>query len=623
MPKYLKKTFFILSLRSVLLLIYNMIERRRTVNLKIIHTSDVHGNFFLWDFVRNRTVKGSLSRVYAYVQSLRQKYGTRLLLTDGGDILQGSPVVYFNNLISANGHDLTAELMNYMHYDVGTIGNHDIETGHKNYDRWASLCQFPIVCANLINEETSRTYFPPYCIIERAGVRIAVFGMTTPAVPNWLPKSLWSGLAFTDMVSCARHWAPIILKKEKPDILIGLFHSGKEGGIVTPDYAENAAFDVARQVEGFDLVLYGHDHIRNCEEVTSPNGNRVLCSAPSGLATTVAEIDISVEMPEHPNNTPPNSHTTSQTPAGKKRLLSIKGKITDLSRYETQQTHFMQRFFSRYIHNTEYNVSQKIGTFLNTIDSRDAYFGSSAFVDLVHKIQLITTGAQISFASPVTFSAKIRKGDVRIRDIFNLYRYDDVLYTLRLTGKEIVGALEMSYSQWIDQMHTPLDHVVLMDYVLDEGTRLGFKYLAYNFDSAAGIRYTVDVTKPAGSKITVESMADGSPFNPDAFYSVVTNSYRGSGGGELLTKGAGIKQEELASRIIATTTKDLRTCIKDYILNAGEINAVPLNQWRLVPDEWAKDACARDRQILFGSRHQTFGKKSLEADSKGKDFLAR
>lgn len=599
-----------------------MIERKRVVNLKIIHTSDVHGNFFLWDFVRNHTVKGSLSRVYAYVQSLRQSYGSRLLLTDGGDILQGSPVVYFNNLSSTSNHDLTAELMNYMHYDVGTIGNHDIETGHKNYDRWAHLCHFPIVCANIINQQTQQTYFPPYCIIEREGVRIAILGMTTPAVPNWLPKTLWSGLSFTDMVTCAQHWVPTILEKEKPDIMIGLFHSGKEGGIVTPNYAENAALDVARQIEGFDLVLYGHDHMRNCEEVTSPSGKRVLCCAPSGLAVTVVEIDITIESLEHPYDIQSAQQPTRQTPATKKRLL-IRGKITDLSRYETKQTHFMQRFFRRYIHNTEYNVNKKIGTFINTIDSRDAYFGSSAFVDLVHKIQLETTGAQISFASPVTFTAKIKKGDVHVRDIFNLYRYDDVLYTLRMTGKEIIGALEMSYSQWIDQMHTPLDHVILMDYVLDEGKRLGFKYLAYNFDSAAGIRYTVDVTKPAGNKITVESMADGSPFDQNAWYTVVTNSYRGSGGGELLTKGAGIKQEELANRIIATTTKDLRTCIKEYIINASEINATPLYQWRLIPDEWAKNACDRDRQILFGTRHQNAGPKSIGTSSKEKDFLAR
>jgi 2',3'-cyclic-nucleotide 2'-phosphodiesterase (5'-nucleotidase family) len=83
---------------------------------------------------------------------------------------------------------------------------------------------------------------------------------------------------------------------------------------------------------------------------------------------------------------------------------------------------------------------------------------------------------------------------------------------MRLTGQEIKDMLEMSYGLWTAQMKTPDDHVMLLDYVLDEGRRLGFKHLAYNFDSAAGICYTVDVTKPYGEKIRVTGMADGSAF---------------------------------------------------------------------------------------------------------------
>ncbi len=102
---------------------------KRIVKLKIVHTSDVHGSFFMRDYVNNHAVKGSLSRVYAYVQSLRRKYGERLLLLDGGDILQGNPVVYHSNFVSSTGRNLVAEIMNYMDYDAGTMGNHDIETG--------------------------------------------------------------------------------------------------------------------------------------------------------------------------------------------------------------------------------------------------------------------------------------------------------------------------------------------------------------------------------------------------------------------------------------------------------------------------------------------------------------
>lgn len=223
-----------------------------SVHLKIVHTSDVHGSFFMRDFVNNRPVKGSLARVYAYVQSLRKMYGDRLLLLDGGDVLQGSPAVYCNNFVVRGEKNLAAEMMNYMRYDVAVMGNHDIETGHAVYDRWIASCRFPVLGANVIDVQLGRPYCTPYYILERGGVRIAVLGLVTPAVPNWLPPELWSGLAFEDMVTCAERWMKVIREKEKPDVIVGLFHSGKEGGIVTPDYAENAALDVARQVAGFD-----------------------------------------------------------------------------------------------------------------------------------------------------------------------------------------------------------------------------------------------------------------------------------------------------------------------------------------------------------------------------------
>ena len=179
----------------------NSTAERQIVSLKIVHTSDVHGSFFMRDYVNNHAVRGSLSRVYAYVQSLRKAYGDRLLLMDGGDILQGSPVVYYSNFVASSGKNLAAEIMNYMAYDVGAMGNHDIETGHAVYDRWTAACRFPVLGANVIDRARGGCYLPPYCILERCGVKVAVMGMTTPAVPNWLPPALWDGLEFEDMVS--------------------------------------------------------------------------------------------------------------------------------------------------------------------------------------------------------------------------------------------------------------------------------------------------------------------------------------------------------------------------------------------------------------------------------------
>lgn len=170
---------------------------------------------------------------------------------------------------------------------------------------------------------------------------------------------------------------------------------------------------------------------------------------------------------------------------------------------------------------------------------------------------------------------------------------------MSLTGKEVKGFLEMSYALWTNQMQSSDDHILLLDTTQSNGRRQGLKNLAYNMDSAAGILYTVDVTKPAGQRIVIASMADGTPFDPNKEYRVAINSYRGNGGGELITRGAGIPHEELKNRIIASTEQDLRYYLMQRIIQDGTVTPRKLNHWRFVPEEWAAPAIERDRKILF------------------------
>ena len=144
-----------------------------------------------------------------------------------------------------------------------------------------------------------------------------------------------------------------------------------------------------------------------------------------------------------------------------------------------------------------------------------------------------------------------------------------------------------------------------LDNNLDRGTRLGLKNVSYNMDSAAGLLYTVDVSKPEGERVQIQSMADGTPFSLDREYRVAINSYRGNGGGELITRGAGIPHSELKSRILTSTDKDLRFYLMQRIQEQKTVTPRKLNHWRFVPDEWAPAALERDRKILFpNTRYQ-------------------
>lgn len=549
------------------------------VTLKLIETSDVHGCYFPYDFIRNKPMKGSLARVSSYVKEQREKY-ENVILMDNGDILQGQPVAYYYNYMDTISEHVCAAMLNYMKYDVGTMGNHDVETGHAVYDRWVRQCNFPVLGANIVDNKTEKPYLPPYQVIEKEGVKIAILGMITPAIPSWLPEQLWSGLHFEDMEDCARKWVKIIREKENPDVLVGLFHAGPEGNKLD-NVVENGSGNVAKSVPGFDVVFMGHDHTRRYEKVVNVEGDSVLLIDPANMSKVVSEVTFTIKKQD-----------------GKVVSKQVEGKLVNMDGY-APDADFMNIFSGAYETTMDF-VSRNIGRIEHTISSKEAFFGPSAFVDLIHQLQLDIAGADISFCAPLSAYAEIKKGDICVSDMFNLYKYENLLYTMKLTGKEIKDFLEMSYALWTNQMQSPDDHLMLLN---EEDNGFGrFKNPSFNFDSAAGIIYTVDVTKPQGEKIRIERMANGEPFDLNKTYRVAVNSYRGNGGGDLLTKGAGIPKTELAKRIVYSTDKDLRYYLMKRIEEVKVLDPRPLNLWKFIPEEWTVPASKRDYDILFGEK---------------------
>lgn len=554
-----------------------------TTKIKIIQTTDIHGNFFPYDFINRKSWSGSLARVCSYVEQERKTYGDNLILLDNGDILQGQPTVYYYNFIDTVSTHICADMMNFMKYDVGNVGNHDIETGHSVYDRWIKQCNFPILGANIIDVKTGKPYLPPYKILNKEGIKIAILGMITPAIPAWLAENLWDGLRFEDMEECARKWVEVIKKEEKPDVVIGLFHSGRDATKKTGEWKENASLLVAQNVPGFDIVLMGHDHQPFCQNVTTSNGDYVMAVNPAANGNYVSDITL----------------TVTRNKKGNPSNIKIDAKLADIKDIEPS-SEFMNRFAPQYKDVNDF-VSKKIGTITANLETKPAYFGSSAFIDFIHSLQLAISGAEISFAAPLSFDATIKQGDIYMSDMFNLYKYENMLYVMNLSGQEIKDYLEYSYSIWTKQMKSPEDNLLLLREIPngEDLSRAVFLNPSYNFDSAAGIIYTVDVTKPYGEKINIISLADGKPFDRTCEYKVALNSYRGNGGGDILTKGAGIHKTELAKRIVFSTDKDLRYYLMEYIQQQGTLTPKALNQWRFIPEEWTKPAAVRDYNKLF------------------------
>ena len=550
-----------------------MAKSPKTVTLRIVETSDVHGAFFPYNFTERRDMSGTMARVSSYLKRQRKEMGNRLILLENGDILQGQPTCYYTNFVATDKPNIAAEVVNYLKYDAQTFGNHDVEVGHKVYDKWIKELNCPVVGANIIDLKSGKPYVEPYVIIEREGVRVAILGMLTPAIPNWLHQSLWSGMRFEEMVSCTKRWVKILREQEKADVVIGLFHSGWDGGIVTDEYDEDATQKVAEQVEGLDVIFFGHDHRERNTTVKN-----VLCLDPSCNAQKVAVATIQVR----------NGKVTSK-----------KGELIDMTK-EPLDEDFMRHFQPR-IDEVKAFVERKIGVFNENMLSRDAFFGPAAFVDLIHQLQLEHTGADVSFTAPLTFNSEIKAGPVYQSDMFKLYRFENGIYVVRMTGKEIRNFLEMSYDQWVNTMTSPDDHIMLLaPKVAGDNQRENFKNFTFNFDSAAGIDYVVDVTKPDGQKVHILQFSDGRPFDENAWYRVAMNSYRGNGGGELLVRGAGIPLDSIPQRIEYQSERDQRHYLTEKIEREGSITPKALNNWRFIPEAWAQPAIERDRKLIFG-----------------------
>lgn len=561
----------------------NIIAEDRSVTIKIVETTDVHGCFFPYDFINLKNNKGSLARVHTYVEDLRSKYGNNVLLLENGDLLQGQPLCYYYNYIATYHENIGAKVINYMRYDVQNFGNHDVETGHAVYDKWTEETNASVIGANIIDCKTGNCYVQPYEIFERDGVKIAVLGLLTPAIPSWLEEPLWEGLQFEEMVSSARKWVAYLKQNEKPDFIIGLFHSGKNNGIITDRYEENASERVAREVEGFDIIMYGHDHIKYCNTVKNPEGDNVWLLDPANNAMNVAVATINVTLD-----------------GNKIMSKQITGELVNVENLPVSES-YMDYFKDELKEVNDY-ITCAIGEFVEPMYTKDSFFGSSTFTDFIQNVQLSLTGADISFNAPLAFNAEIKQGTIRIADMFNLYKFENKLCVLEMTGEEIRKHLEMSYNLWVCTMKSPADYIMLLADNRDNGNeRNGFKNPTFNFDSAAGIDYEVDVTKPAGERVRILRMSNGEPFDSNKTYRVAMNSYRANGGGELLTRGAGIPQVDLLKRKVWQSERDLRYYLMQEIIKQSTIIPQANNNWRFVPENWTKDAIARDRKLIFGN----------------------
>ena len=564
---------------------------RGDADISLVYTTDVHGRMLNYDFLQQKATSECLASVLTYVKQCKSINPEGVILVDNGDLIEGCPSMYYYNYVDIRHEHLATRVLNYMGYDVVNLGNHDLECGEAvYYDHLKSGYSMSLLCANAIDTRTGEPMFSPYCVVERKGYKIAFLGIITADVPQWIPRTAIPHLRFVSIKETAEKWIPIIEKNEQPDVIVGLIHAGREAVHVQAedetDFLDGALL-TAREVRGFDALLIGHDHQVMQDTIINQFGDTIPVLQPANNSKEVGRMDL---------------HITQRRKDNGHAYMEFKMRSVPTSQVEPDAE--FNKTFEAEIDKINAFLDQSIEQPIAEMDGLKSLTGPSEVMNLIHSVQLSTSYAQVSMASCLNSFGKIEGGTLSMRQLFAIYKYENQLTKMWMTGSEIRQFLEFGYARQFSQMRSAADHLLNFKLKANGDTimgRFGPELVTpqYNFTSAAGINYEVDVRQPAGQRVNILSMADGSAFDPQRRYDVVLSSYQAAGGGGFLRQGLGWDSKEIERRTIRTTTKDMRYFIRQYLinLNNGAMSPV-LGDWSVVPAAWWTANRDRDANLL-------------------------
>ena len=554
-----------------------------TYRLQLFTTNDVHGRFFDSLYVGGNT-KESLLAVARYVDSVRTAEGPEnVLLVDAGDCLQGDNAAYYFNYVDTVTPHLYARITDYMGYDAVAVGNHDIETGHPVYDRVAKQMRAPFLAANALRTDNGEPYFPEYTTVNKSGLKVAILGYTNPNIKNWLAESLWSGMEFKSLIPVVQEGVDKVIEKEHPHVVIVAVHSGTGAG--DGSVLESQGLDLYKSLKGVDFLICSHDHR---PFIASKDD---LCLINSGShCRNIGHGTVEVEIKD--------GQVVSKKLSAD--LIKVNKKLVDVE---------MREHFRKDYEAVKAFTLKPVGKLERDMYTRESYAGMCDYMNLLHTLSLSCSPAQISFSAPLTFNGKVKAGQLVYNDLFTIYPYENQLYVVSMSGREIKDYLEYSYDAWINTVSgRKSDNLLKIRNAADPRTgqkRWSFVERSYNFDSAAGINYTVDIRKPYGSRIDIESLADGTKFDMDARYNVAMTSYRASGGGGIMREGAKVDTDRIDERVVARYP-EIREILYEYLSEHGTIspeetgNPSVIGSWKFIPEKKASKMLENDMALLFG-----------------------
>lgn len=607
----------------------------QTVDVRILATTDLHTNLVNYDYYQDKPVETlGLAKTAVLIEKAK-KENPNVLLVDNGDTIQGTPLGTYKAIVDpvekGEQHPMYAALQ-ALGFEAGTLGNHEFNYGLDYLNRVIETAGLPIVNANVLDPATGKFIYQPYKIIEKTftdtqgrltTVKIGVTGIVPPQILNWDKANLEGKVVVRDSVEAIRDIIPE-MRKAGADITLVLSHSGI-GDDKYEKGEENEGYQIA-SLPGVDAVVTGHSHA----EFPSGNGTGFYEKYPGvdGVNGKIngTPVTMAGKYGDHLGVIDLKLNYTD----GKWKVTDSKGSIRKV---DTKSNVADQRVIdiAKESHQGTINyVRQQVGTTTAPITSYFSLVKDDPSVQIVNNAQLWYAKQELagtpeanlpilSAAAPfkagtrgdATAYTDIPAGPIAIKNVADLYLYDNVTAILKVNGVQLKEWLEMSAGQFntIDPNNNQPQNLVNTD------------YRTYNFDVIDGVTYEFDITQPnkydREGKLANPNASrvrnlkyQGKEIDPNQEFIVVTNNYRSNG------NFPGVREASL-NRLL---NLENRQAIINYILAVKNINPSADQNWhfadtikgldlRFLTADKAKNLIGTDGDIVYlaASAQEGFG----------------
>ncbi|MGI2327667.1 bifunctional 2',3'-cyclic-nucleotide 2'-phosphodiesterase/3'-nucleotidase [Planococcus sp. YIM B11945] len=568
---------------------------KKEVSLRILGTSDLHTNFVNYDYYQDKVSNSlGLAKTGVLIEKAREE-SKNTLLFDNGDLIQGTPLGGYKATVDpieeGEMHPGYAALES-LDFDASTLGNHEFNFGLTYLDEVLDDAPFPVVNANVYNAETGKNQFNPYTIIEKEvtdkkgkkqTIQVGVIGVVAPHIMKWDRVNLEGKVVAKDAVESVKKFLPEV-KKAGADVVVVLSHSGM--GDENYEVGEEDITYQLTEVEGIDAIITGHNHevfpgaykdLPNVDQKQGTiNGTPVVMPGKFGSHLGVIDLTLAPKGKEW------------EVVKEKAEVRAIDAKTDEVSEEVVEAVQEAHKATIDYVRSPVGETTAPITSYFSLVKDDPSIQIVNNAQTWYAKQQLAGTANAdlpiLSAAAPfkaggrngAEYYTDIATGEIAIKNVADLYVFDNTVFALKMTGADVKEWLEMSAGQFyqIDPNKTGEQALVNND------------YRTYNFDVIDGVTYEVDVTQPAKYDIDgklvnqtanrIKNLSyNGKAVAADQEFLVITNNYRASG------TFPGVRN---ASERIDFAYEN-RQAVMDYMVEFGTINPSADSNWNFAPIE--------------------------------------